>query len=423
MRRKFARNKKFFKSPNGVSLLAALLVMSVVVAIGITVSTIVVFQVKVNAVVFQGHQNYYIAESGIEHALNVLKEKKSGTLAAGLTAIQTANPFPAGIPGQADLTQSIGIAGGATVPTELKENSSVYIELYNVDASITPIAPQTPILCVYGTGSGDEVLEVSWVAWSESLEISNPQKTLISHTNFSQTASCDGGAHDGQTIDLTNFFPAFTPSGQLAGFRIRISAIKPTASSPGDGAGDVSNFEVYTNPSNLSTQIQVKSVSNTGGQTQALIATFPWSEPISSFFDFVIFSGETLRKEVPVSIGQNVKKFGPFIVQAGTNAIPATPSDPFVGCDANPCDYYIRLLSTGTPSPWGTFQVTTSGLGTNTVIATSSIASCILRNSYTFSATSATITFPSPLPPSLFQYELLSEPTFRDTNETYCPGN
>lgn len=411
------------KAKKGVSLLVALLVMSVVVAIGITVSTVVIFQVKVNSVVFQGHQNYYIAESGIEYGLNVLKEKKSGSLSTALSSIQTVVPFPGGIPTQADLTQSAGLSGGSTVPTELKENTSAYIELYDVDDSLQALTLQTPILCVFGDstdGNNNEVMEITWIAWSTGLEISNPQKALVSYSDFSNPILCGGSNQGGYSVNLNNFYPAFTPA-QLAGFRIRITALKPNGATI-LGDGDIKNFKVFTDPSTLSTQIQVKSISSNAGQTQALIASLPWSVPLSSFYDFVIFSEKSLSKTLPVSIDQSIKKFGPFPVLAGNNPIPTTPSDPFTGCDTNPCNYYVRLISSSPASAWGSFTVS-SGAVSNSVVANLAISSCILRNPYTFSATSGDITFPNPLPGTLFQYELISQVTFKDPSETYCPGS
>jgi len=443
--------RKKVKAKKGVSLLVALLVMSVVVAIGITVSTVVIFQVKVNSVVSQGHQNYYIAESGIEYGLNILKEKKSGTLAEALTAVKTAIPFPTGAPFQADLNQSIGLSGGATVPTELKENTSAYIELYNVDTSLGPIG--APQLCVHGEsvdGNGNEVIEVTWVAWSSNLEISPPQKALVSYSAFNGD-TCDlGGGVSGEEIILLQFFPIIginIDATNLAGVRIRITALKPSGSTT-LGDGDIKDFKVYTEPSNLSTQIQVKSVSNNAGQTQALIATFPWSAPLSSFYDFVIFSEKSLSKTLPVSIDQSIKKFGPYdIIAVGNGSyasvlIPAnpepSPNPVFVGCDTSPCNYYIRLLRPDSQT-WGSFSVNTSGTNADgtpatpqSINVTSPISSCIVRNPYTFNSDSSnTIAFmdsdgtlaPGTNATGPTQYELLSQVTFKDTNETYCPGS
>ncbi|MFA6588027.1 MAG: hypothetical protein WCT08_03075 [Patescibacteria group bacterium] len=427
MRLNISHRKKAKKSANqenkGITLLVSLLVMSVVVAIGITISTVVVSQVKINLVVTQGHQNYYIAESGIENALETLKEKKGGTIAEALTAIQSL-VFPSGSDITADLTKSDSLSGGQTVPTELKENSSAFIDLYDVDASLSSIGIDPPVFCVYGESTDEEapykdneVMEVTWIAWSENLEVSAPQKALVAHSNFSDPSGC--APYGGQAIDLTYFFSAFTYTGSLAGFRFKVTALKPPGP-PTPGDGDIKNFKVYTSPTDLSTQIQVKSVSNYAGQTQALVATFPWSTPLSSFYDFVIFSEEDLKKELSVSVDQTIKKFGPY------PAVSSPISDvAFVGCDSSPCQYYIRLLRADAKT-WGEFDITTSGAASGTepqtIIVTSNITSCIVRNYYTFSTASGnTITFSAIPADGPTQYELISKATFIDPSETYCP--
>ncbi len=326
-------------------MILAVLIMSAVVAIGITVSTVVVTQVRINEVVSNTHEGYYAAESGLEQGLHAVQLlKTSETLAGALTKVRDlelpvgegGHPniivaenqafFPTGDTKLVSSTDQTSV--GETIP-ELPENQSVYVEMYDVDDSLNvagaPVDFNAPTLCVYAEsndGANDEVLEVTWIAWNSRLESSRSQRVLVSFTNFSSSSTCtlpeSGGK--GAQIPLTQFYPAFEPtlSSTLAGFRIRITPLKPTTG----GNGDVKNFNAYLNPKPTS-QIRLKSVSSGKNQKQALVATFPWSLPLSSLFDFVIFSERTLEKSIELSVSEDVKTFGPYQFEANIN-----PSEP-----------------------------------------------------------------------------------------------
>ena len=433
-------SRKAVSKRRGVTLILAVMIMSAVLAIGITLSTVLVFQVRINTVVKESHQGYYAAESGIELGLNTINDYKSSTLASAITALQGAVlPFAAADSGYTSyfntnlLSASTQASSAAAIPATVKENQGVFIELYNVDDSLNATSGtnfSAPVLCIYAEGTqvggsdtaGNEVLEVSWVGWGSSLEVSPPQKILVSSSKFTSTAECSSSipGSKGFSVPLTQFYPAFSPTA-FAGFRIRITPLKLV--SPANG--DVVNMAVYTNPA-VTSQIQLKSVSNALGQKQALVALFPWSLPLSSLFDFVIFSEKTLSKTVDVSISQDLLRYGPTdVVSDGTFAIAPTTAftDPNPDCGAsNPCTYYIRLIAqssagwTASPFAW----VNTSGTGGQQTIKTLNAGSCILSIPYVFGASPYTVTF-NALPGTLVKYELLSRAGFSSPDENYCP--
>lgn len=348
--------KRVRKTRRGITMILAILIVSAVVAIGITVSTIVVTQVRINEVVSSTHEGYYAAESGLEQGLHRVQALKTSTTLANAIVELQALVLPVAAVGQPEVIASENRAFFASGDTklassadessvaqtiaELQENQSVYVEMYDVDNSLTSLGT-TPTLCVYAEGMdtdgagtddavGNEVLEVSWVAWTTRLESSRSQRVVVSYSSFSNTTTCtlpESGGY-GASIPLTQFYPAFLPSlgTDLAGFRIRITPLKPS----GSGNGNVANFRAYLDPQPTS-QIRLKSVSSGKNQKQALVATFPWTLPLSSLFDFVIFSERTLEKSIELSVAEDVKTYGPFEVEASIDPDlgPLAPTTPF----------------------------------------------------------------------------------------------
>lgn len=424
------------------------MIMSAVVAIGITLTSVLVFQVRINKVTREGHQGYYAAESGLELGLNQIKSKKSGTLAAAIDAIDSAL-LPVGADSEYESYFCIGgtCTGGSlleaseptpsasSVPTLIKENQSVFIELYNVDSSLVENIGANPALCVHADGmdvdgvggpdsDSNEVLEVSWVAWDSDLRISRVQKIFVAESAFSNGTCVAAPGYNGFPVSLEQFYPAYLPNGGVfAGMRIRITplAMAVTTDENVTGFGDVQNVRVSTTtPTEVTSQIQLKSVSNAAGQKQALVALFPWSLPLSGLFDFVIYSEKSIDKQLPITIAQDLRRYGTF--PASNGAIPNTPTDPFSGtvCTTNGCTYYIRLIATN-QNGWTTSgTVDTSGNGGPQTINALSASSCILRTPYTFSAGAHTITFTSK-PTDLVSYELLTRPAFSTADENFCP--
>jgi len=415
-------------------MIMALLIMSAVVAIGITMSTVVITQVRINEVVSSSHEGYYAAESGLEQGLHAVQAlKSSSTLADALAELRalTLPDAPSITPQnqaffQATDTKLVNSTSQAsldeTLP-ELKENQSVYLEMYNVDRSLDALS-DSPQLCVYAESGGgdDEVLEVTWVGWTSSLESSRSQRMLVSYSEFIGN-SCAIGTGKGAAIPLMQFYPAFIPSvtpTDLAGFRIRITPLKPVS-----GNGDVKNFAVYMYPKPTS-QLKLKSVSSGKNQKQALVATIPWTLPLSSLFDFVIFSEKLLTKSVELSVAEDVMTYGPFTVPAAGAAtdVPSAPNNPFAPGVCVGCSYYIRLIGDGVqPLPATTVSMTSGGIpaGSQTFVTKTPFTSCITPMPFGTFTDGADQEITITVTTGLSQYQLLTQPSFIGPEEGYCP--
>jgi hypothetical protein len=426
------------KPARGITMILAVLILSAVVAIGITVSVVVVTQVRTNEIVTSTHEGYYASESGLEQGLyTVQKLRTSGeSLTSTLTtlhtltlpnqpsgnAIYTENqPF---FTGDSKLEKSVAqTSAGETLP-ELKENQSVYVEMYDVDKSLDPLsaAPTLTVKAKSADGVKDEVLEVSWVAWSTNLQISRSQRVVVSYTAF----NTDPGA----SIPLTQFYPAFNYTGTLAGFRIRITPLKPIGGVEG-ASGDVQNFTATVTPTTTS-QIQLKSVSSGKSQKQALVATFPWTLPLSSLFDFVIFSERTLSKSIALTMSEEVKTYGPYTPPADTiNGGPAAPSanpDPFDSTNCGNCSYYVRIFKDDILIPTVTISMKNNGVAAGaaqTFIIPAGVASCVTPVPFGIftSAVGDTHTIKFTTVTHITNYQLLTQASFISPEETYCPSS
>lgn len=419
------------KHPHGITLILALLIMSAVVAIGITVSTIVVQQVKVNKVANYSHQGYYATESGLEQGLNVVNTLKSGTLADALVTLTTDTFLPTG----ADpslfptnyatttslLAQSAATSSSTSVPKVLKEHQSVTVELYNVDDSLNLVSNvdfSNASLCVYGTGTGAQRVEVSWVAWDNTLQPSRVQQVYASATALQESGGCT--TSDGFAVPLHQFYPGPAPA-PLAGYRIRITAL--AADSGIAGAGDIQEFAVTASPAQNS-QILLKSTASIGGNTQALMALFPWSLPLSSLFNFVIFSEKPLTKEHAITVAEDVKTYGsPYAMPADTNdtPVPTTAPNPFDPATCSECSYYVRIYGTSLPALTVTMRNNGVSVGSQTFVARTTFSSCITPLPFGPFVGPATASIQFSSIADLTGYQLLTQPSGKGPEEIICP--
>lgn len=492
----YHKRPKTQKRKSGVTLILALMVMSAIVAVSITIVAIVVFQSKVNSVVTQSHQGYYVAESGMEQALNVVSTLRSGSMGAAITSLTGRQTPTEGVlvsqggetpdNGKFKLDASLSRAepSGASLPSTLEQNTSSYIELYNVDSSVSSLA--SPKLCIFADsadGVTNEVLEVSYVGWTTAtapggFKISAPQKVLVGYSQFNSASGlCPIAGSKGAAIDLNVFYqgpePAFTNTN-IAGYRIRITALKPVGSEADDtDDGNVKNLTIYSEPP-VNSQLRIKTTSaNTfTGQQQALVAIVPWAAPLSPLFDFVIFSENTLEKNIVIrNQVEDFLRFGPFNVRSGAQPYPACESadmstncqsltestvNPFLNCNAaTPCNLYIRYYNN---QP--TADIKTVAIGPNTSCGGVNLSmfdangspigqarisnlehgkSCIIKKPAKFvvggspptpNLIKVYFTFPTHVvsisncsqtdPYSGDTYELLTYPMLRDPNETFC---
>ncbi len=402
--------------PPGITLILALLIMSAVVAIGVTVSAIVVQQVRLNAVASDSHQGYYATESGLEQGLYQVGTLKTQSLGAALNQLTSvllpsgadATLFPANYQTASLLSQSTSSDSTQTIPNTLDLGQSVTIELYNVDDSLATPTGGAFALTVSGEGDSASILEVSWVAWDENLQTSRVQRIYVAYTAFS--------AVGGFTVPLDQFYPAF--GAVPVGYRIRVTALKSAV-----GAGNVTNFSVTTTPPTAS-QIQLKSVSSLRGNTQALVASFPWALPLSSLFDFVIFSQGPLTKNQPITISQEARTYGPYAPVNPDLNYATLPSEPFDVGVCSSCSYYVRLQGDGVttlPQTVVRMKNDDSDPISQTIATQTAFQSCIIPQPFGPFVSTDTHEYGFSQIAGLTGFYLLSQPTFIGPEENFCP--
>jgi len=296
-------------------LVYVLLIISLITAIALTVSVIIINELKLTTSVVDATMAYYAAEAGLERGLyGVRVMRESGvTLTEALSKIQ----------GYADSNDFVNNstytdAGSATQSSEishqvLKENQYLQADYYNVDNPLAPSVVKS-ITVQNGTRASNpdtaSWAEVSWIAWNENgtLGESTSARKVVGPTDLQP----DEIQSEGWPINLNTFGSGFVPSG----YRVRIKAL----------FGDLSNISVTpydqvggpyqggSKVTNLASQIVIKSVGERNKFKQALTAILPWKLPLFGLYDYVLFSEGEIAKTTILS--QPVYSSGVIQVEA-----------------------------------------------------------------------------------------------------------
>ena len=291
--------KTAIKKNSGSILIYVILVISLISAIALTVSVIIINELRLTTVAADAAMAYYAAESGLERGLygvKILRESGS-TLTEALNIIQ--NYFDdAGFLNNTAYTDQ----GSSTQPTdishqEIKENQYVQADYYNVDSPLAPSVVES-ITVQNGTQASNpdtaSWAEVSWIAWDQNgtLGESTSARKVIGPTDLQP----DEIQTEGWPINLNTFGTDFTPSG----YRVRIKAL----------FGDLSNFTITPHEgingggdvvTDLPSQIVIKSVGERDKFKQALTAILPWRLPLFGLYDYVLFSEGEIAKTTILS--------------------------------------------------------------------------------------------------------------------------
>lgn len=304
------------KNPRGVTLLMALLVLATVTGIGLAVSSLVVREVLQSKNIDSAITAYYGAEAGMERALFVVKNNRqaSTTIVAADAAIDDVdtsnNPM---IPAGAVMTVD-GTVGQGTLLTNLKENETVQIDLFDPDAVVSNCnAPQSGVESVRFDWK-DRSRGKTWIEMTvDKFDICNaglikiiragdPQivdtepTSLFARCNETVTFnfSCDSPAED--ALCTCDTYTDITYSKDFF-YRISAKALY----------GDITDLRItaYTHddpdapgaqPVDLTNRLQIDA-KGTFQNASAKITTFvPWRPAAGGVFQFVLFSEESLIK-------------------------------------------------------------------------------------------------------------------------------
>lgn len=278
-----------YNQQKGIVLVYVLLIIFIITAISITISVVIINELKLTSTAADATQAYYAAESGIERGLFTIKRMRADgtqTLQDAVAAIQALqDSLTNGTTyDDADTSEQTAVIENQAIA----ENHFVQADYYDfedpldLDATPNQIAQS---LVITNTGTDpDSWAEVSWIAWGQdgTLGESVAARKLIGPTDLA----------NGWTISDLDVFDEIDPRG----YRIRIKAL----------FGDISRISVIPYDSlgdrvELPSLIEVKSVGQRSSYKQALTATVPWKIPLFGLYDYVLFSEGDLLKTIILS--------------------------------------------------------------------------------------------------------------------------
>lgn len=340
------------RNNSGVVLVYALLVIGLFSAIALTVSLIIINELRLTSSATDGTLAYYAAESGIERGLYGVKVMRNGgivALTSAVAAVRTyADSFTANSASYADdQTES---TTSLITDRLIEENGYAQADYYNADDPLSPSDVDYVVVSNSGTDP-DTWAEVSWIGWDNTgtLGTSVNAKKIIGPTDLS----------NGWTINLADAFSGTT----IVGYRLRVRAL----------FGQLSSLSVipYSTATglpvtNLPSQVVVKSVGKRTSFKQALTATVPWRLPLSGLYDYVLFSEGELNKSIILS--KAIYSSGVIQAEANLSAscgncgacqtagwqatvcsagTSCTSGSPFYCSAADPNDYFTLPIPTG----------------------------------------------------------------------------
>lgn len=247
-------------------LLFALLLLAGVSAASLSVSKNAIDELVAARNLSLATKAFYSAETGLEQGLYLLRKTTkivgdfptTGSVTMGEEAGTWNRPTP--------ITNKIQ----SLTKDELLKDQTWQIDLYNPDNLSSDFLPAQRLAVSWG--SGDGWLEVSWVGWS------NGEWTPITIKKINPARST------GTDIDLSQ---ADNEGATL--FRVRFRAL----------FDNISNLEVASRDEKLLlSDIVIKSVGQFGQVQQAVEARLPRESPLSGLYDFVIFSEDSIIKEL-----------------------------------------------------------------------------------------------------------------------------
>ncbi|MFA6553004.1 MAG: pilus assembly PilX N-terminal domain-containing protein [Patescibacteria group bacterium] len=282
------------RNNRGEALIYSLLVIGLITAIALTVSMVIINELRLTSSSSDGVLAYYAAESGIERGLYGLKVNRDAgvrTLRETVDLIvayaENFSSNNANYENKQTFSETSLIHDRAVA-----ENEFVQADFFDVD---NPLDPQTSPpsenrlinqVFVQNIG-GDENTwaEVSWIGWNSDglLETSVTAKKILGHTDLT----------NGWTINLSQ---AYSDPSSIVGYRLRIRALFGPLPS-------LSVTPLYEGAeiTNLPSQVIVKSVGKRNSFKQALTATVPWRLPLAGLYDYVLFSEGELTKDIILS--------------------------------------------------------------------------------------------------------------------------
>lgn len=296
------------KNQSGSVLLYSLLIISLITAISIIISIIVVNEIKLTSGASNGVQAYYAAESGIERGLygvKIFRNNQQDTLQEVRNAILDYSDSDFENNASYENVQT-DILTAKVENILVEENDYIQIDYYDVNK---PLNPSIKVVGITVKNSEDDPAtwaEVSWTAWDNNgiLGTSTEAKKIIGPSDLARD--------DGWPINNLDVFDDDNETGfdgdNVVGYRVRIKALKAIPTEVGDGNlssltvipydGTPPPLGVGKEVTDLPTQLVIKSVGERNNFKQSLTATVPWNLPLFGLYDYVLFSEGEILKDI-----------------------------------------------------------------------------------------------------------------------------
>ncbi len=268
------KNKKTKKQTlcfrRGSVLLYSILLLAFMLPASIVITDLVRSSMRSSGYSQQGTAAFYAAEAGLESALYDLR-KTSAPLSAIDGQTSAADTFfnPAA---RWTLT-AIGTQPNSTID-ELRPGETATVEVFDFDNQFAPFASG---LTIVWSGSGGEWLELAWTGWDS---VGNPTNTT--------TRRVMSHSESGTVIDLTLGQP------NAVAYSVLVKNVSLTQ------AEVITDIIIEANDANgpvlLPAPVTLISTGRFGQSQQPLRAVFPRRSPLSSLYDYVLFSECTLDK-------------------------------------------------------------------------------------------------------------------------------
>ncbi len=267
---------KIIKKQYGTSLLLAMLIMAGILTVSLATSKLIINEVVQSAQLDKAIVAFYAGEAGVEQGLFYIRKKGFNASDLHLTTESFSNNSSYQI--IAEDTENI-------IYTSITEDDSFQMDLFEANSLNTLDNPIKAIRISWdGVGSW---LEIKWSAWTNAGVVENHQAVYVSQASSPYIVSL------------------FNSSAYL--YRVRIIArssdannIEITAYNDVDPVANCDPLSDCLVP--IPGRVSIKSLgeypeNSIKASRQAILVTMPQKSPLSSLYDYVLYSEEAVVKE------------------------------------------------------------------------------------------------------------------------------
>jgi len=276
------------KKQSGIVILYALLIIALITAIGISISIIIIRELKLTQNMHYATLAYYAAESGVEKALYTVKTSRDTKNLSD--TIDILKSYDQGLDNGSKYNDKQTDIQQETVLTTLAKDQYTQVDLYNYKQPELGAGVES----LWISWSGAPWLEISYVEWIPGNPVDfGIQRSYRSFYNITSSPVTIAGQDE---------FPKATSN-----YRVRIKALYEEASNleiKAYNIDDPSNCPPNNKPEeclvDLPSYVVVKAVGNMGEFSQSLTALVPWNTPLFGLYDYVLYSEGQIEKKIIV---------------------------------------------------------------------------------------------------------------------------